>query len=100
MGTCIDVFHENPAHQRGLLDDESNLPYQTDIQIEHLTFQLNVTAIKDARGNYTGNALEWLDVTAARAQDNVAATLQGAIDQSGTAQIMIDRDFIITYSNV
>jgi len=99
MGTNIDSFHKNPAHQRKLLSDPNNLPYQTDIQIKHLTFELNVTAIMDANGEYIGNALEWSDVTSARQQQNKAVQLQGAIDQSATANIMIDRNFIITYAN-
>ena len=99
IGTCIDDFHKDPAHQRKLLSDPSNLPWITDIQIEHLCFELNVTAINDANGDYIGNSLEWQDVTAARAQENQAVQLQGAIDRSGTAQVMIDRDFIITYAN-
>jgi len=99
MGTNIDSFHKNPSHQRQLLADPNNLPYKTDIQIKHLTFELNVSAIMDADNEYIGNALEWSDVTAARAQQNKAVQLQGAIDQSATASIMIDRDFKITYAN-
>ncbi|PKI16140.1 methyl-accepting chemotaxis protein [Colwellia sp. 12G3] len=99
IGTNIDSFHKNPSHQRKLLSDPSNLPYKTDIQIKHLSFELNVTAITDAAGEYIGNALEWQDVTQARAQENKAVQLQGAIDQSATASIMIDRDFVITYAN-
>jgi len=99
IGTNIDGFHKDPAHQRKLLDDPNNLPYTTDIQIKHLSFELNVTAIIDANGDYIGNALEWQDVTAARTQENKTAQLQGAIDQSATANMMIDRDFVITYAN-
>ncbi|PKG81808.1 methyl-accepting chemotaxis protein [Colwellia sp. 75C3] len=99
MGTNIDTFHKDPSHQRKLLADPNNLPYTTDIQIKHLTFELNVSAIMDANGEYIGNALEWSDVTAMREQENKAVQLQGAIDQSATASIMIDRDFNITYAN-
>ena len=99
LGTNIDSFHKNASHQRKLLDDPNNLPYKTDISILHLTFELNVSAIMDANNEYIGNALEWSDVTDARIQENKAAQLQGAIDQSGTASIMIDRDFFITYAN-
>ena len=99
MGTNIDVFHVNPAHQRQLLSDANNLPYTTDVHIEHLTFELNVTAIMDSDNNYIGNSLEWQDVTQARFQENRAAQLQGAIDQSAIANMMIDRDFNITYAN-
>jgi len=99
IGTNIDSFHKEPAHQRKLLDDPNNLPYQTDIKIKHLTFQLNVAAIIDSAGEYIGNSLEWQDVTEARFQENKSAQLQGAIDQSATASIMIDREFTITYAN-
>lgn len=99
IGTNIDSFHANPAHQRKLLADPNNLPWVTDINIEDLIFELNVTAINDSEGNYIGNSLEWQDVTQARASANQAAQLQGAIDQSGTATVMIDRDFNITYAN-
>jgi methyl-accepting chemotaxis protein len=99
MGFCIDAFHKDPSHQRRLLDDPGNLPYVTDIDIEGIRIQLNVTAINDAQGNYIGNSLEWQDVTVIREKENLAAQLQGAIDQSGSATIMIDRDFCITYFN-
>ncbi|KKK52798.1 hypothetical protein LCGC14_3101260, partial [marine sediment metagenome] len=42
---------------------------------------------------------EWQHVTEARESANKAAQLQGAIDQSGTASMMIDRDLKITYFN-
>ena len=99
IGSCIDGFHANPEHQRRLLNDIGNLPYKTNIQVAHLTFELNVTAIQDGNGNYIGNSLEWQDITEALAQKNKAVQLQGAVDQSGTACIMIDRDFTITYAN-
>lgn len=99
LSANIDSFHKTPSHQRALLSDPKNLPYKTDINIKHLTFELNVSAISDASGEYIGNALEWQDVTEARIQQNKAVQLQGAIDQSATANMMIDRDFNITYAN-
>lgn len=99
LGTCIDMFHVDPSHQRKLLDDPNNLPWKTDISIEFLTFELNVTAILNAKGDYIGNSLEWSDVTKLRAQENKAVQLQGAIDQSGTPCMMVDRDLNITYVN-
>ncbi len=99
LGANIDSFHKNPAHQRRLLDDPNNLPYSTEIQIKHLIFKLNVSAILDGNGVYIGNSLEWQDITLSREQEDKAAQLQGAIDQSATATIMINRDFVITYAN-
>jgi len=68
MGSCIDMFHKDPSHQRKLLSDPSNLPYKTDIQVGPLTFALLVTAQTDSEGNYIGNALEWKNVTEERSR--------------------------------
>ncbi len=99
LGKNIDIFHSNPAHQRQLLSNPSNLPYSTVIHVAHLSFKLNVTAMIDDEGNYIGNTLEWADVTDELEKASQAARLQGAIDASMQAIIMIDRDFVVTYAN-
>jgi len=78
IGTCIDQFHKNPAHQRKMLSDPANLPFQTDITIGDFKFALNVGAIFDETGEYVGNILEWADVTEARSNAGVLAALDGA----------------------
>ena len=50
QGTCIDVFHKNPAHQRKLLSDPANLPYRTKISVGPETLDLQVAAITDDEG--------------------------------------------------
>ncbi len=75
VGSCIDIFHKNPAHQRQLLSDPSRLPYKTDITIGDLKIQLNVSGIFDAQRKYVGNVLEWADVTEARSNAGVLAAL-------------------------
>ena len=99
IGTNIDTFHKNPAHQRQMLSTPANLPYSTNIHIAHLTMKLNVTAMIDASGQYIGNSLEWSDVTDEIAKANHVSRLQGAIDASVQAVMMVDRDFIVTYVN-
>ena len=99
LGTCIDIFHKNPAHQRKLLGDPNNLPYKAEIQIGPLSFALNVSAMLDATGGYIGNTLEWADVTEAKKQADATARVQSAVDGSATAMMMVDRDLIITYAN-
>jgi len=78
VGTCIDVFHKNPAHQRQLLGDPSRLPYRTDINVGDLKFALNVSAVYDAKRNYVGNVLEWDNVTETR----LNAGMLKALDRS------------------
>ena len=99
IGTCIDIFHSNPAHQRQMLSNPDNLPFSTDIQVGSLIFRINVIAMYDNAGIYIGNSLEWSDVTGLRAKENEARRLQGTVDGAMTAIMMIDRDFNITYAN-
>ncbi len=99
MGICIDVFHKDPSHQRKLLDNPDNCPYQTDISIGHLIFSLNVTATMDAEGNYVGNALEWSDVTDTRKKELEVARLQSAVDGAQANLMICDTDLVITYAN-
>ena len=87
VGTCIDVFHQNPSHQRRLLADPTRLPYHTHIQVGPLTFALHVHASHDALGRYVGNILEWADVTELREQkarneaiDKVQGTIEFNLD--------------------
>lgn len=99
LGANIDQFHKNPQRQRQLLSDPNNLPYTTEIQVGPLQFQLNVTAIIDDSGNYLGNALEWSNITEAKAKALEVSRLQSAIDGSETALMMCDENRVITYCN-
>ncbi|MGD8567887.1 MAG: methyl-accepting chemotaxis protein [Gammaproteobacteria bacterium] len=99
VGTNIDMFHKNPAHQRQLLSNPANLPYSTDIHVGPLTFRINVTAQRDAMGNYIGNTLEWSDVTELRRKETEVSRLQGTIDGAMTAFMMVNRNLEITYVN-
>ncbi|MEQ1492277.1 MAG: methyl-accepting chemotaxis protein, partial [Terricaulis sp.] len=75
VGSNIDMFHKNPAHQRQMLSDPSRLPYRTDITVGDLKFALNVSAVFDAKRNYVGNILQWDDVTATRMNAGVLSAL-------------------------
>lgn len=99
IGTCIDDFHKDKSLQRGILANVNNLPYQTQIQVLDLWFDLNATAILDADGNYNGNMVEWKDITAQKAKERDVARLQGTVDGAKTSIMMIDRDFNVTYAN-
>jgi methyl-accepting chemotaxis protein len=78
IGTCIDTFHKNPAHQRNLLSDPSKLPIRTEISIGDLKFSLLVNGCFDRKGNYVGNILEWMDVTSVRVNEGMLAAINKA----------------------
>lgn len=63
IGQNIDVFHKNPAHQRGLLSNPSNLPVQAQIQVGPETLDLMVSAVEDVDGNYLGPMVTWDVIT-------------------------------------
>jgi methyl-accepting chemotaxis protein len=94
VGTHMDVFHHDPAHQRTLLTNPKNLPHSADIGVAGLTFALKVSAIMDRRGEYVGNTLEWSDVTELRAR----AAEADAINRS-QAVISFQMDGTITHAN-
>ena len=90
VGTCLDIFHKDPDHQRKILSDPSNLPYSTDIQVGPLTFSINVTAQEDQDGNYIGTTLEWSDVTHVREKEIVNADYFSQIKAISKSQAVIE----------
>ncbi|MEM1303846.1 MAG: methyl-accepting chemotaxis protein, partial [Planctomycetota bacterium] len=63
VGSSIDSFHKDPAHQRRLLMDPSNLPIHTQINVGDEVLDLLVTAIYDRRGEYVGAMATWSIIT-------------------------------------
>jgi methyl-accepting chemotaxis protein len=63
LGSCIDIFHKSPAHQRGLLANPKNLPHRAKIKLGTEWLDLNVAAIVDNQGNYLGPMVSWSVVT-------------------------------------
>lgn len=99
IGACIDDFHKNPSYQRGILSDPRNLPHIADIKIANLVFELNISAIINAEGEYIGNCLEWKDVTVARKAQSQAASLHSMIEGATSMFMTCDKDLVITYCN-
>ena len=78
VGSSIDQYHKNPAHQRQLLDNPKNLPYRSEIQVGPLTLDLAAAAIMSDTGEYLGNVVEWSDVTAQKKAEREVDQLIGA----------------------
>jgi len=99
IGSCIDIFHKDPAMQRQLLSNPANLPHDADINIGPLTFHIHITAIKDLNDNYIGNTLEWADVTELRKKEIEVSRLTSAVDGATSNLMLCDENFVITYAN-
>ena len=89
VGQSIDQFHQNPAHQRAILQNPDRLPYQSKISVADLRFNLNATAIIDSEGSYAGNMVEWQDITdEERAKEKLVNLIQNI--QEGKLDERID----------
>jgi methyl-accepting chemotaxis protein len=63
VGSNIDIFHKNPAYQRGLLATDADLPRRNLISVGPETLDLAVQAVYDDAGNYVGAMASWDNVT-------------------------------------
>lgn len=100
VGTCIDVFHKAPEHQRNLLRDPNNLPHKAQIEVGGEVLDLLVTAIYDKNGKYVAPMLTWSIVTKAVEHERASQQLHAMVDQMPINVMMCDKDTLeITYVN-
>jgi methyl-accepting chemotaxis protein len=62
LGTNIDGFHKNPAHQRGLLAG-LNKTFESKLKLGGRTFRIIANPVHDERGGRVGTVVEWADLT-------------------------------------
>ena len=91
-GSCIDIFHKNPAHQRQLLSDPENLPHNARIMLGDEHLDLRVSAIIDNNGHYLGPMVSWSVITQQVELINKFETSVGAVANSvsSAATQMVD----------
>ena len=78
VGSNIDVFHKNPAHQRHMLAALQST-HRTQIRLGGLHFGLAASPIVDKAGQRLGTVLEWFDRTAeVQVEDEVAEVVSAA----------------------
>jgi methyl-accepting chemotaxis protein len=100
VGTCIDVFHKHPAHQRNIIADPSKLPHHAVITLGDQKLDLNVRAIYDADGAYTSAMLSWSNVTKRETFLSEANRLKEMIDKMPINAMMCDPETLeLTYMN-
>lgn len=77
IGTNIDTFHKNPAHQRGMLDRLTSA-FNANITIGGRFYNLIASPVTDDEGTRIGTVVEWADVTAERNIENEIDTVVSA----------------------
>ena len=83
IGTSMDVFHKNPAHQRRLLDSLTGV-HEAHIAVGTQKFHLVATPVIDANGKRAGTVVEWRNETVEKA-------IEGEID--GIVKAAVGGDF-------
>jgi len=73
IGKNIDIFHKNPAHQRGMLDKLAST-FRTSIMVGGRSFNLVANPIFGAKNERLGTVVEW--------QDGIAVGMANAINRS------------------
>ena len=87
IGKNIDIFHRNPAHQRGML---SNLRagHRAQIKVGGRTLVLMLTPLRDEHGAILGTTVEWLDRTEElAAETRIAADITRVLDAANSGDL-------------
>ncbi|MEL6110839.1 MAG: methyl-accepting chemotaxis protein, partial [Planctomycetota bacterium] len=63
IGQTMDIFHKNPAHQRGILSDPSRLPMTSQISIGPETIDMIISPVHDPDRNHIGTMVTMENVT-------------------------------------
>lgn len=99
IGQSIDIFHKNPAHQRGILADPKNLPHRAVIQVGPEKLDLLVSAIYDQNQNYLGAMVTWEVVTEKLRVQTEMARVMSMMENIPINVMCTDRDLILQYMN-
>lgn len=105
LGSCVDIFHKNPNHQRDLLSGLTNA-FDTQINIAGLTFNLVATPVFSESEERIGTVVEWNDITlslakqlAEKKQADENARIKQALDNVSTNTMIADTENKIIYMN-
>lgn len=105
VGTCVDDFHQNPAHQRGMLS-KLTTAYNTKLKLSGLTFNLIATPWLSQDGERLGTLVEWEDITDELAKQeeerevaSANARIKQALDNVSTSAMVADANNNIIYIN-
>ncbi len=105
MGSNIDIFHKNPAHQRDMLSKLRDT-YRVQINVGVRIFGLIATPVIDSNGHRLGTIVEWQDKTAELTARQLElklmsenARIKNALDKCSTNVMIADNSNDIIYMN-
>ncbi|HCS66113.1 MAG TPA: chemotaxis protein [Cellvibrio sp.] len=98
IGSNMDIFHRNPAHQSHLL---ANLreTYIGNIVVAGCSFRLIANPIFSESGDRLGSVVEWIDRTKEVAAEHEMSRILGALETTTTNVMIADPERKIIYMN-
>lgn len=93
LGSSIDIFHSNPAHQQRMLGDLQGT-MRTTIKVAGLSFSLIINPVKNEQGKRVGTVLEWINLKQETLfEESVNAVISKAIRGDLQSRVLIRDDF-------
>ncbi len=99
VGQSIDIFHADPAFQRGILSNPNNLPHQAQIQVGPETLDLLVSAVRDKDGSYLGPMVTWEVITEKLRIENEMARVQNMMENIPINVALANQNLELVYIN-
>ncbi|MEL4241978.1 MULTISPECIES: methyl-accepting chemotaxis protein [Shewanella] len=98
VGSNIDIFHVNPAHQRNMLERLTQ-PHTAQISIGKRTFKLILTPIISRDNKHLGTGVEWIDRTESIEAERATQRILEALNNTSTNVMIADANRTIIYMN-
>lgn len=97
LGSNIDQFHKDPAHQKGMLANFT-ATHSTQIQVGVRTFRLIANPIVNEQGERLGSVVEWADRTQeVAAEKDVNDLIEAAMAGELSKRLSLDGKVDFTY---
>ncbi|MDX2182906.1 MAG: PAS domain-containing methyl-accepting chemotaxis protein [Gemmatimonadaceae bacterium] len=91
VGSKIDIFHKDPAHQRAMLATDKHLPHNAKIRVGPETLDLTAVAIYNADGEYVGPMVNWSVITPqVKMADEFEATILTIANMVGSSSTELE----------
>lgn len=100
VGTCIDIFHKKPSHQRKLIAELTSV-IETNLLLGGVHFNLKVTPVFNGKERIA-TSVEWEDISLKIKAEEMAlynVRVRTALDGANTNMMIADNDLKIVYLN-
>jgi methyl-accepting chemotaxis protein len=99
VGTCIDSFHRNPSHQRAVLGNLKNFPFQSEISFAGLILDLNINPVFGEQNKVLGYIVNWEEISVFKAAQLEAQKALNMLDSAPINILQSNPQGVIEYVN-